>query len=520
MTASRDIADIAELCGDAGVVIEPPASSADAATSSDGASSAADAEDADVGPRWRPLVLVPIPGLDAILGTVKPPLEVIKALLQVIAAFASTLAAILIGLLDPYRALVMAAYQLLRDLIQDITNSGAYLYYDAPGITSPLPTPAELGAPVELAKDFRAGKTAAPPPPAAPNGYAAWATRFAQSFDDPGDRERPTLSNGASVMAVFIVAAAPSAAALRQLMYLLGRLFNIASFIFAWEKFLQDSPDPDRSRAQLDPVAPDWKAARLKDLIPPIEQLEAIPEALRSLLLAGDNAAALLNELAAAINDKAKTLSDMADAIQQLIDLLDALRAAGLQVLPVMTTEGVEGLKRAFLSAENRPDGAYLAGICLLASGPSMAQATVLWNLLGQGGAFEQLALAAKETRDRAQQAAEAAGLEEKWENLETTAERAAEEVVESLANAPVELAEDLGRTAEELVEHATRPGELVDLAREQLDAVTTEAGRVFVTEAVAKGEAAVREARKRGPRALVAREVARSGEPPEKKTP
>jgi hypothetical protein len=494
----------AELCRTLGV----PLPDTDAGEDDGVAAPGGDLSEADAsGPRWRPLVLVPIPGLDTLIGIVKPPLDVIKALLQVIAGLLSVLSAILIGLLDPYRAIILAAYQLLKDLLTDLLNSGAYFYYDAPGITSHEMTLADMGVPTEPAKTFNHGRQGGPPPAPVPDAYVKWGERFAQSFDDPGDSHRPILSDGASVMAVFIVAAAPSPEALRQLMYLLGKLFNLQAFIDGFERHQAKSPDPDLSRARSEPVAPDWEAARLKDLFPPLKHLLAIPEALRALLLGIDNAIALLKDMAQAIQDKVQVLLDMANAIQAVIDLLDALKASGLHVLPVMSTEGVAGLKRAFVEATHRPPGGYVGGVCLLAAGPGMADATVLWNLLGQGGAFEQLEGALAQNRALIDAEAKKNDLEGKLQNLGTSARQAVLDLQNAVLSAPEQFATDLGRPAEELAELVQNtPAGFVDVVRE--------AGKTYGSDAIAQGEAWVNESRKKGPRSLALSLGARSDAP------
>ncbi|MFM8550944.1 MAG: hypothetical protein ACKOCD_01295, partial [Nitrospiraceae bacterium] len=88
------------------------------------------------GPRWRPLLVGLPPGVEAMLDTVKPPLSAIVALLQLLRTFLDILKALLIGIPDPFYALILAAYKALQALIHDLLNTGAYLYYDAPGFTS------------------------------------------------------------------------------------------------------------------------------------------------------------------------------------------------------------------------------------------------------------------------------------------------------------------------------------------------------------------------------------------------
>jgi hypothetical protein len=420
------------------------------------------------GPQWRPLLLAPIPGLDTLVSIVKPPLQVIVALLQVIAALLQALAAILIGIPDIFRALIMAAYQLLRDIINDLLNTGAYMYVDAPGLLpleqsreQRLAALRETGVFIDPGADWKAGRTLQSPP-AVPDGFARWAARFQGSFDDPGDLSRPVITDGAPIQAIFIVMAAPSLGALRQAIYLLGKLFNIDAFIRAFEQYEQ-AEDPRRARARRGAsVPPDWKAVRLRDLFPPLTGLLMIPEALRGLLAAVDNLAALIKNLANALAEKANVLLQLAAAIQAIIDLLDALSSTGMYSLGVSTQGGIPGLKEAFLNAGNRPPGGYIGGVCFLAAGPNLAKATMLFDLLGgttaielaQGDitleqALEQGALGqAAAVLEKAAQPVKAAG-----EQFATTVVEEAQAFADAVANAPQGLLDEVGQAPGELLE-------------------------------------------------------------------
>lgn len=341
--------------------------------------------------RWEPLVVVAPPGLSTMLATIRTPIEIIKTILSVVAAFLDALSAILFGLLDPYRALILAAYNALRGIIEDLLNAGVYLYYDAPRLTSFEATLSDMGFPTEPAKVFKAGHDNSPAPVIDNDAFDRWAYRFGESFDDPGDDHRPVFSDGAAVNAVFIVAAMPSFAALKQIIYLLGKLFNLDPFKSALH-FNDASPDPDLTRARTQPVAPDWEAARLQDLFPPLRFLLLVPELLKGLLLNVGGLTGLLQDMAQALRDKADVLRQLVDALQAVIDLLDALQGTGLKALAVSTSDGVEGLKRGFVEAENRPEGGFVAGVCLLAAGPFAATAAPLWSILGQASALEKAA--------------------------------------------------------------------------------------------------------------------------------
>lgn len=437
---------------------------------------------AATGPAWRPLVLAAPPGLEQLVGILKPPLQIIIAVLQFVQALLQALSAILLGLPDPFRALILAAYGLLKDIINDLLNAGAYLYADAPGIGPTETNLAETGFIPNVPKDFKAGFALERPPPS-PDGFARWAGRFVASFDDPGDVSRPTVTDGAPVQAVFIVMAAPSLDALRQALYLLGKLLNISAFKKAFEKYPKGALDPRRSRARGRSVKPDWKSARMRDLFPDMEKLLILPEALRGLLLSVDNLATLLRSLAAAMQDKVQVLMKLAQAVQAIIDLLNALKSAGMYALPVSTTGGVAGLKQAFLTATNRPPGGYVGGICLLAAGPNLAKASMLWELLGLSAAMElaegdlTLKDVAKAVEDsKAAQVLEASADEMKdaWGNLKTKTQKQADRFVNAVEKAPARFVKAVGRTPEELIAGAERDRstlvEVLDQSKEHVE--------------------------------------------------
>ncbi|NRD66104.1 hypothetical protein HRD49_30550 [Corallococcus exiguus] len=457
------------------------------------------------GPAWRPLLIGVPPGLEQLVGIIKPPLQIIIAVLQFVQALLQALAAILLGLPDPFRALILAAYELLKDIINDLLNAGAYLYADAPGIGPTETNLAETGFIPNIPKDFKAG-FALERPPVTPDGFARWAGRFVASFDDPGDDSRPTVTDGAPVQAVFIVMAAPSLDALRQALYLLGKLLNISAFKKAFEKYPKGALDPRRSRARGRSVKPDWKSARMRDLFPDLEKLLILPEALRALLLSVDNLATLLRSLAAAMQDKVQVLMKLAQAVQAIIDLLNALKSAGMYALPVSTTGGVAGLKQAFLTATNRPPGGYVGGICLLAAGPNLAKAAMLWELLGLSSAMELASgdLTLQDVKkalleSEAAQVLEASGDEVKdaWGNLKTKAQKQADKFVNAVEKAPERFVRAVGRTPDELKAAAERSRaalvEVLDQSKEHVEE----------QKEILQGMASTKHAQRRGGRSL-----------------
>lgn len=358
------------------------------------------------GLRWRSLTLGDIPGLAELLSILAAPVRVIAALLEIIAGILDILAALLLDILDPFRALILAAYELLKRIIEDFLASGAYLYVDLVGLDDPVLT----RPPVEPGSDDAPWVPGGPPMKIPPrqNGFDAWAGRFRASFDDPGDTARPVFSDRAPVEALFVVGTAPDIPDMGSILALLEKLFDAKSFTKAWDAFAETfpviPPDPTRTRARTTPRAPDWKSWKLADIAPPdypLRKLLWVPWLLKTLLLNTDSIIGLLRNLAKAIREKAAMLRQLVDILQGLIDALMALTATGLHYLVVVTDEGVEGLTEAFRTAKDRPNtdedgkgrGAdVVAGVCLLAGTTELAPVNALpiWALFGQQRSFEQ----------------------------------------------------------------------------------------------------------------------------------
>ncbi|MGS2617466.1 hypothetical protein ACVCAH_23510 [Micromonospora sp. LZ34] len=417
--------------------------------------------------RWSRLTLGGIPGLQQVVTTAQVPVQVISAVLEFVAGILDVVSKLLIGLTDPFRALVLAAIELLTTIVEDLLNSGAYMYVDAPGLTSNIATMQDLGLSEVEPPTWIAGQT--PPKPDRPaDGFAQWAYRFRQSFDDPGDLNRPTFSDGAPVEALFIVATAPQLPDLAAIGPLLASLFDTKAFGKAWENFASTFPewpaDPDRTRIRSTSVRPDWNDWRLRDLASeddyPLRMLEKVPKWLEALLLNVDNVIDLIKSLVAAVREKIDVLRQIVAILQGVIDALAALVATGLHGLFVHTDEGVDGLVNAFLEAENRPntsaeDGSVqtanaVMGICLLAGTSEIAP---IWTLFGQGKPADQAFAALIEDWNTLAEQAEASVADAKalaseaWEGAE--GEGGAEAL--GISGLSDELVTQLGTTRDDL---------------------------------------------------------------------
>lgn len=353
---------------------------------------------------WRPMVLGDVPGVSEVIGIVSPPVKVVSAILKIVGGVLEVLQALLLAIPDPIKAVVMAAYELLKTIIDDFLASGAYLYVDVPGLMSNRKTLNDMGAKIPEPPEWFAGDLPEPAIVQA-SGFDAWAATFEQSFDDPGDEHRPIFSDGAPVEALFIVATFPNMVDFRKFAKLWAKLIDTRAFEKAIEEFTFPADDPDRQRVRGKPVAPNWRSFKLRDIGPddyPLRALERVPEYLLTLLRNVDNIVELIRKLVAAVQDKIKILEQFVKLIESVIDILRALSATGLHALPVVTSEGVEGLKKAFLEAENRPNtdpetgeagkASAIMGACFLAgsSGAIPANPQFLWALLGEGKSFEE----------------------------------------------------------------------------------------------------------------------------------
>lgn len=353
---------------------------------------------------WRSVTLGDVPGVSEILGIVSPPVNIVSGFLEVVSAILDIVKALLIAIGDPIRAIIMAAYELMKSIIDDILATGAYLYVDVPGLMSNRKTLNDMEAQIPDPPTWLAGETREET--ARPGaGFDAWAATFAQSFDDPGDDDRPIFSDGAVVEAVFLVATMPNMVNFKEFAELWGKLIDYDKFVDLFKSHGFPVEDPDRHHLRGSSVSPDWKSWKLRDISPPeypLRKLEEGPAFLLTVLRNVENAVGLLVKLIDLVKLKVRILQEFIDLIESVLDILRALSSSGFHVLPVATDEGVEGLKRAFLEAENRPntdpvtgeatEASAIMGACFLSGTSNVVPFSphMLWAVLGQGQSFEE----------------------------------------------------------------------------------------------------------------------------------
>ena len=140
----------------------------------------------------------------------------------------------------------------IRALINDVLKTGIYIYHDVPDMplyrTRAFSYDAMVAAmdidgveSQKRAEALRNGETYEPPElplePGKATGFTGWAARWRRSFDDEHDPQRPDFSGSAEVTAMLFIAGTPSMDALPALLAALGKLFGIAAFKKAMEKF-------------------------------------------------------------------------------------------------------------------------------------------------------------------------------------------------------------------------------------------------------------------------------------------
>jgi len=435
--------------------------------------------------RWQHMTIGDVPGLSELLGIVEPPVKIVSVFLDVIAAILDVIKTFLVAFPDPIRAIVMAAYQMLKTIVDDFLATGAYVYVDVPGLLSNRKTLNDMGARIEEPPTWLAGdeqiRTARPAA-----GFEAWAATFKQSFDDPGDENRPVFSDGAPVEALFLVSTMPNMVDFGKFAELWGKLLDIDGFKKLFEDFKFPVPDPDRHNLQGRSTAPDWRTWNISNIAPPdypMRKLRDVPEFLKSILLNVENILGMLANLVDLVKAKVLILKEFIKLIESVIAILKALSDTGFHALAVSTDEGVEGLVKAFLEAEDRPNpptetgekgpASAIMGACFMAgsSGAVPFNPHMLWAMLGQGQSFEQAYAGTiedwEELRDvsvekakdikamaskawegvEGQNGVDGKGITGLWGDFEDEATAAGEEWIANLNNLPEDLARDVTRT-------------------------------------------------------------------------
>ena len=160
------------------------------------------------------------------------------------------ISALLIDITDPFRALIMAAYEILKDIISDFLGSGAYVYCDGPGLVTTgrawSTGCAEEDLPLAVAGRRHRGCRWGRPTASAPGRPLSAVVRR------PGRRPPAHVLRRGPGHRCLIVATAPQLPDLARFGSLFKTLLDTSKFEKAVEDFIEAFPewpdDPDRSR--------------------------------------------------------------------------------------------------------------------------------------------------------------------------------------------------------------------------------------------------------------------------------
>jgi hypothetical protein len=212
--------------------------------------------------------------------------------------------------IDPFAAAFQEVINQLEDLNNDLFGTGVYLLtinqLDVPGARRQD----DFGVPMLFPRE---------------------ALRMAmESFDDPGDPNRPQFSNSAQVCAFGFLATAPSIVGLIDLINALLNVFNI----FEWELIKNRL-----QRATLTPspasAYPDWRSVRLNS----IPQMKLLQDSVNRLLETCRGLGAVvdaIHDVIDCIDQKVDDATAIVNALKaNLAALQAAAKASGLYILDV-----------------------------------------------------------------------------------------------------------------------------------------------------------------------------------------
>ncbi len=306
---------------------------------------------------WQPFTLSMIPGVPEALQAVDQASSTLTGLLDALAEVLTALSNLALLLADTMQATINALCLILQEIIDqlfNLLNSNLAFYLDKGPLVSG----------------------------ARPDGLSGFLSRWRASFDDLGDKHRPQFAGNASISAMLFLVGAKDLPSLQRLLSLLGTLFGRADL--SWEEEMTSFDLPARIEAGMS-TPPDWQAARLGEVIPPLETLGEILLKAIGMLSVPDGYAGMIQELAEVVSSKALALQALSEEIDALVADINALmESSGLYVLPLQG-QGLPELIAQAQSAMNPPAWdaqSYVAGVCLLAG---TADFSAVASLFGGG---------------------------------------------------------------------------------------------------------------------------------------
>lgn len=309
--------------------------------------------------RWKSLAMPMVPGVPEAIDAVTSAAETLSTALDLLAGLIDTLADLMALYVDPVQAALAALIEILQQLADQLNallNGMIWFYLDK----GPL---------------FSGGQ---------PDGLDGFISRWADSFDDAGDKQRPILPESTSVSAMFFVVGADNLAAFKTYLGYLAALFDIPALELP-EDLEEDASDLQEALQRATSTPPDWRTLLTGQVLPPLKRLAETLEACAGMLVAPEAYAQVLQQLADIIAEKAEAMADLANRLQEVAAAIVAIiESTGIHQLVVQAT-GIPNLIEAARTAEDAPPFAvetWITGVCLLAATPNFAP---LLTLLGEG---------------------------------------------------------------------------------------------------------------------------------------
>lgn len=289
---------------------------------------------------WRAFNMAMVPGVPETLEAVQAAADILKTALGILVDALEILKDLILEISDPLQAALAALMAVIHELVERIRNllaSGVFFYIDK----GPY---------------FTDGQ---------PDGLPGFIARWAESFEDQGNEQRPQINEETPISALIMVVGAQQLTEFGSLLALLGKLFEIPGLKLniSFDQLYMAAIEESMS------TPPDWKSATLGDILPSLEELTFILDFAMKLLQIGKGYADMLLQVIEIIEEKVAILTAISDQIQAMVDnITTIINAAGIYVLHLEAT-GIPDLIEQAQSAQSAPNWAletWVAGVCLL----------------------------------------------------------------------------------------------------------------------------------------------------------
>ena len=298
--------------------------------------------------------------ISQLTGAVGTVTDVVSQAISGMSSALSVLSGLIIDVNDPLKAVIDTAVSRIEVLTESIFNvlqSGVYFYHDA----GPLLTGAN------------------------PDGFSGFISRLDASLRDPSDINRPVFHNSSQIEAVVLCAGADDIPGILSIARLMGELFGIQKFNYASDRLMSSSKSLPEEILQSMPSPPDWYSLKLKNIIPPLADLDEIIKQTLGMIRTPPAFGDSLAETAKLLEEKAGILQETSQQIQNMAQQLTLLTSTpGLTGLRIKSNNGMEDFITKIKNANNKPEWNYnswVIGVVLLGGSSDFAAIPPLFGL-------------------------------------------------------------------------------------------------------------------------------------------